>query len=640
MPDYNVVNPPAGVSYAPPNMAQSLYNMIGDLPEAYYRGQAAEAIRQQAQPVMGPNGPEMDPQKIMAAQFAKPGGGAAQTNYAQQLFPFYLKSMADKSAVPVLGGNEPEGPPARRFPNVPNATSPSQIRGAQQTNNTAPVAQEGEGESVRTLMAGLFPDANFSEKTLTNYASAIGVKNPNQPLTDAQQARLRQVARSNGPSAASKPLNMSGRENADEHTTAAATAETPSTRISGAFASIGAGPLMRPATQGGVSGGPGPGPTPANVQEQTSLSSGIAPHGLPSSPTAEGAIQRAGSSTAQAPQRVAQAAPRGDPTYGGLIPRTWLQSHPGGTLGDYRDDLASTLAGRWAPMMSDSTKNALTNRLKTVDSLMEKNSEKTTEQKNAEASGFSDPAEYDRVKRIRDIAIERSNKAYSGLQGQEDQYKKETRPLLQMSRTILSDPRMWTGSGANFSFEWNKIKAIYGDGAPAMLQGALQKMTAASMLSVINQQKLQMDAAGENAGRIFAQQIEMTRKASPQLEGTLGSNRFLVELQIRTGERNAEIAKMARKYLADPNGPGYLDHKFDDNAADWLDAHPIFSTQELSHAELLGAPTVPPDKVGDNNRIAQWGKDLGMQPGDPIRNEKGEYKRLPKLTVRPASGGY
>jgi hypothetical protein len=228
---------------------------------------------------------------------------------------------------------------------------------------------------------------------------------------------------------------------------------------------------------------------------------------------------------------------------------------------------------------------------------------------------------------IQKADIERGIKALGGIQAQASQYERDQKQYLDLSRSILNDPKMYTGIGAGGVLTLDRLKAVYGDTKGAMLMEALSKVTASSIQSQINIQKDQMQEVGANSGRIFAQQIELYQKAAPALGTTLAGNRFLVEVQTRSGELATEVAKQARAYK---QAHGYLDTGFDNQISKYLTQHPVFSQNELSHAELLGSPTIPPGLKGVE--ILNWARDMGLKPGDPMRTSDGKsYKTVPPV---------
>jgi hypothetical protein len=224
--------------------------------------------------------------------------------------------------------------------------------------------------------------------------------------------------------------------------------------------------------------------------------------------------------------------------------------------------------------------------------------------------------------------IDQSQKTYNGLQGASSQFERDQKPYLTVARSLLSSPELYTGAGGAVSLNFNRIKAEVGAGDPkaAMLQEALQKVTASSVLAQMNMQRDQMAEAGSQSGRIFSSQVDQIEKAAPQMATTLGGNRFLVEVQSRMGELSTQVAGMARNWLRTHD---YLGPEFDQQVSNYLKRNPLFSKQELSHPDLLGAPTLPPEQGSTPQAAHAWGAALGLKPGDPVRTTDGRIIALP-----------
>ena len=222
--------------------------------------------------------------------------------------------------------------------------------------------------------------------------------------------------------------------------------------------------------------------------------------------------------------------------------------------------------------------------------------------------------------------IERGGKTYAALNARDQTFQTDLKPSLDVSKSILNDPRAYTGIGAERALDVNRVRAIYGDQRAAMLQEALKKVTATSVNQQTNQLRFELQEAGGQASKIFQGQYELMREAAPRMETTLGGNRFLVEYQTRVGELGSEIASRARDYVA---AHGHLDPGFDRQTAAYLKSHPLFTKEELSDPTLIGAPTIPPALAKNHAGIIAWGQQMGLQRGDVMRDSKGEYRTMP-----------
>jgi hypothetical protein len=253
---------------------------------------------------------------------------------------------------------------------------------------------------------------------------------------------------------------------------------------------------------------------------------------------------------------------------------------------------------------------------------------RTNAQKDSEASGHGGNPERAvvRAEELKD-EVARSSKTYAGIQGQARQYESDMKPTLTVTRTLLSDPRMNTGFGSGAALQVNRVRAFLGDKDAAVLQEALTKITAVSVLSQINTQKDQMAEVGGAAGRIFKSQAEKVEQAAPSMGNTVAGNRFLVNVSDRMGQFSTEIASQAQDYI---NAHGHLDANFDRQISNYLKAHPVFTPKDT--AATLSAPDAPPNIVSEENGRA-WIKAMGLKVGDPFRLPDG------KITyVKPYKG--
>lgn len=250
----------------------------------------------------------------------------------------------------------------------------------------------------------------------------------------------------------------------------------------------------------------------------------------------------------------------------------------------------------------------------------------TPEQKNLSsgASGLNEAQK---------LQVDQGQKTYAGIQAQSTQYERDLQPYLSVARAILNDPRVYTGIGGQASLDINRVRALFGNQNAAVLQEALTKVTAASVLSQINTQRDQLQEAGGTSSRIFSSQIEQVEKASASLANTVSGNRFLVNVQTRMGDLASKVAQMARDYRS--SHPLGLDSGFDQQVADYMKANPVFTKQEQDHPDWLAAPDTPSaaSKWAPSQAV-QWGASLGLRPGDVVRMN-GRYVKIPQLQGAP-----
>jgi hypothetical protein len=455
-------------------------------------------------------------------------------------------------------------PPAAKAGNF-SAAGPANITGGQpQQPQLSSVGADNQGsDTLRSVATEAFGGKDVSP-LIPRFAQALGVS-PDAPLTPQQVQQARTIM--------SRTAQNRGQTQDDS------------------------GPGTQPAPASGASGSPAPTGQPVTQGQPQEVS----PTGIPTQQgQSQGGVGATGIPLSQYPvmiNRLHQAATQARAAGAGIA------AYNPATASQYEKQADSYDA-----------------RAKQMQEEAQKISEPTILQKDYN-SGVTAKTE------IQKADIERGTKALGGIQAQASQYERDQKQYLDLSRSILNDPKMYTGIGADAVLNFDRIKAVYGDTKAAMLKEALSKVTATSVLSQINTQKDQMQEAGTNAGRIFAQQVALVEKAAPALSNTLAGNRFLVEVARRSGELASEVASQARTYK---QAHGYLDTGFDTKISTYLQKNPVFSQNELSHAELLGSPTIPPGLKG--GEILNWARDMGLKPGDPMRTSDGKgYKTVPAV---------
>jgi hypothetical protein len=257
-------------------------------------------------------------------------------------------------------------------------------------------------------------------------------------------------------------------------------------------------------------------------------------------------------------------------------------------------------------------------RAKQIREVYADNAKTTTEQKNLYSGATVQGEELKNE-------VTQSQKTYNGIQASATQYQKDMRPYLDLSKSILNQPEMYSGAGGNISLDFNKVSALLGNQRAAVLQEALQKVTATSVLGQINQQRDQLQEAGGTSSRIFSQQVQLVEKAAPSLANTVYGNRFLVNATMRMGDFSTQVAQQARDYITTH---GHLDPGFDQQVSNYIKANPIFTKQELADPRVLGAPDAPPT-LQNPNQIFAWATKMGIQSGEPFKTPDGRIKYLP-----------
>jgi len=222
---------------------------------------------------------------------------------------------------------------------------------------------------------------------------------------------------------------------------------------------------------------------------------------------------------------------------------------------------------------------------------------------------------------------QQGSKLFAGISGAAQEARRNGE-YLTLAKSILSNPDMYSGFGADRVLDANKLKLwAGGDPKRAMLMEGLQKINASSVLSQLNQQRDEIvQETGGTSGRIFAQQVDQINKASPSLEGTMAGNRFLVEVQNRNAQLAKEIERQALDYRASHRDA--LDRGFYVQMGKYLDTHPLFNEQELTHPELLGAVDIPPG-LKSKEQVGAWMRAMQLRQGEAMRTPDGKYKMAP-----------
>lgn len=180
-------------------------------------------------------------------------------------------------------------------------------------------------------------------------------------------------------------------------------------------------------------------------------------------------------------------------------------------------------------------------------------------------------------------------------------YDTDMKPLFSVAKGIVNDPSFYSGFGGNLDLLKNRLIAAMGMNPNApKAQEMLQKITAMGTLATINQQKYDVSAAGDTAGRIFAQQVDLVSKTVPGLENSVAGNMALIEINDRLGAFRSKMAELAREELAAQRAgkrgrelqldPRLVPDQFDAKVTAYLKANPIFTEQEARNPQLLGAP--------------------------------------------------
>lgn len=182
-------------------------------------------------------------------------------------------------------------------------------------------------------------------------------------------------------------------------------------------------------------------------------------------------------------------------------------------------------------------------------------------------------------------------------------------PQLQLAKSILNDPKFYSGPAEGLNLGYKRILATIDptQADAAQPQEAFRKVVSNSILSQIR------SLAG--TGQIRVAEIRIMEKAAANQENTPAANRLLVDIATRLHQHALGLDEIARNY----NG-GRLDPGFDTVARKWTEAHPLFTPAELKDPRLIAPPIFnTPEEV----------KKAGLGKGAPFQTPDGRIKYVP-----------
>jgi hypothetical protein len=247
--------------------------------------------------------------------------------------------------------------------------------------------------------------------------------------------------------------------------------------------------------------------------------------------------------------------------------------------------------------------------------------------KEAAQAGATSVADYElKKKRAEDIQhTELANAAerWKGIFGVAQQYEEGAKTYVDRAKSVLNQPKTYTGFGGDTMQDFNKFRAIYGDTQGALYGDALAKLNSMNVLATIGTMKSEGTEAGQQASRIFAGMVDEARKTGVNINTSIAGNRFLAEMQQRLGEYAVRKRDLAQKYKAEHGGA--LDDNFNQVLKKDMADHPLFTKAEQQNPSLLGIPTTPYDSQGQTRA---WAQQMGIKDGDPIRTPGGKIVTL------------
>ena len=198
--------------------------------------------------------------------------------------------------------------------------------------------------------------------------------------------------------------------------------------------------------------------------------------------------------------------------------------------------------------------------------------------------------------------------------------------VLGRMETILSDPNIYTGAGANLVLQAKRMaKAMGFDVGDLSGPEAIQ--------AISNQFALELRNPSGGAGMPGAlsdKDREFLQQSVPGLERTPGGNRLIIDYMRRMAERSIQVDKLRRDYVRQHKR---LDEGFYDILAEWSEANPIFTqADEAAVAQVLGGGGQ--GGASAPSQVPQQGQGRPVQ----VRTEE-DYRLLPSGTMYIAPDG-
>ena len=198
--------------------------------------------------------------------------------------------------------------------------------------------------------------------------------------------------------------------------------------------------------------------------------------------------------------------------------------------------------------------------------------------------------------------------------------------VLDRMETIISDPNIYTGAGANLVLQAKRMAKAMGFDV-----GDLSGPEALTAIS--NQFALELRNPSGGAGMPGAlsdKDREFLQQSVPGLERTPGGNRLIIDFMRRMAERSIQVDKLRRDYVRQHKR---LDEGFYDILAEWSEANPIFTqADEAAVAQVLGGGGQ--GGASAPSQVPQQGQGRPAQ----VRTEE-DYRLLPSGTMYIAPDG-
>lgn len=580
--------PPDGAEYisAAGNLARQLSQMFGGLGDAYQSGQNFQYQQRQRDFFQNPDNAAMLQDALKTGNInpliggvIKSEGASGAAPYLQMLLDQQTGSEAAKLLLGAGNGGQPQGQNIN--PTAPQAGSPEQITGRPQaTNYSGSSDNTGRLPTIRQMAidSGVDP-------TMPGFAQAFAGTGLDRELTSPSVI-----------AAAQKRIDKFKREGGDlpMGDTSTGTSSPDVTQRS-------------PVPQAGLVG-----------QDESSTGQAIPTGAMGGSGPISPAPTSASGNIGGTPARVAQATQPGTrPTPVG----TEAEARQAFDTAKRQQAAAAYLSKR-NPKAAESLLAAAKDNFARGEKIMESigaYNKPTPEMMNAQASGTTSPAEFEKIKKQNELKATEFAALDKGIQAQDNAAGQSDEDMRAM-RGILSDPKLFTGPGAQImdNVRGALINAGLMDPNARLASDALKKVTAKALQAQMADMRDDAAEIGGTAGRIMLAQVNIMKDAAQNPEMSVSGLRYLTELMERTNARSHDLAQLARDYKRTHGG--MLDDGFYQKRADYNRTHPLMTDKEMEHHQLMAAPHLPSSMTrAGKDEIAAWAKSQGLRPGDAIR---------------------
>ncbi len=149
-------------------------------------------------------------------------------------------------------------------------------------------------------------------------------------------------------------------------------------------------------------------------------------------------------------------------------------------------------------------------------------------------------------------------------------------PLLKQLRQMIEDPKLTQSIGSDFSLDYNRVKALFGDKAAERAAALMQAFDKGVSGQIVSDLKTQL----QGTGQIRVAEIDLIKKASASRYNTREANRKILDLMIRANEQISGLNEATADYLAKHQDKattaGLVKHKIE-----WLKEHPMMTPEEI-----------------------------------------------------------